>query len=242
MLMFYMNDSIPIEMYLADNLPLYIMLGCSCSNSNNIFKQVKFAAKVRNVYLLFIKVVRTWFQVLPEITSLGLNEQELAFAAEVAGGPYGNQAEHKGQPLIHEMSDIILWLLGKYGKSSKNPTSRLTRVHFHSLTYHIVGAHRSHWSNIMSATMAGTRIAGMQACDVQDPDPDIVDLRIPLEFQLFSGDNKRRFDPETSTYTWTIGDYNFVFSPVLVCKQPVKTVGLGDAISATGLMFSQFIP
>lgn len=229
-------------MYLADNLPLYIMLGCSCSNSNNIFKQVKFAAKVRNVYLFFIKVVWTWFQVLPEITSLGLNEQELAFAAEVAGGPYGNQAEHKGQPLIHEMSDIILWLLGKYGKSSKNPTSRLTRVHFHSLTYHIVGAHRSHWSNIMSATMAGTRIAGMQACDVQDPDPDIVDLRIPLEFQLFSGDNKRRFDPETSTYTWTIGDYNFVFSPVLVCKQPVKTVGLGDAISATGLMFSQFIP
>lgn len=179
---------------------------------------------------------------LPEITSLGLNEQELAFASIAAGGPHSDHIEDsQGQPLIHKMSDIIHWLLYNYGKSTKNPNSRLSRIHFHSLTYHIVGVHRSQWKNVRSATMAGTRLAGMQACDVQKLDPDIVDLKMPLEFQLFSGDVKRTLDPESPAHSWSINEYLFVLSPVLVCKDPVKTVGLGDAISATGLMFSEFI-
>ncbi len=33
---------------------------------------------------------------------------------------------------------------------------------------------------------------------------------------------------------------NFYFTPVLVCKKPIKTVGLGDAISSTGLIYSSF--
>lgn len=88
--------------------------------------------------------------------------------------------------------------------------------------------------------MAGTRIAGLQACDIDDSDPDLLDLKIPLEFQLHSGDVWRKFDAKNPAYSWTLGEIHFVFSPVLVCKHPVKTVGLGDAISATGLMFSQF--
>jgi ADP-dependent glucokinase len=82
----------------------------------------------------------------------------------------------------------------------------------------------------------------MQACGGRVDDPELVDLRIPLDFQLHGSDTFRSFDPSTAAYTWTIGEYYFVFSPVLVCRQPVKTVGLGDAISATGLMYSQFLP
>ncbi|KAK7480016.1 hypothetical protein BaRGS_00028749 [Batillaria attramentaria] len=181
-------------------------------------------------------------KVLPRITSLGLNEQELAFASVAAGGPHSDHLENSsGQPLIHKMSDIMLWLLRTYGFSSGNKESRLSRVHFHSLTYHIVGVHNSQWRNLRSAAMAGSRIAGMQACDIRVLDPDYVDLKIPLEFQLFSGDRQRTFDPQNPAYLWTIDEFHFVFSPVLVCKHPVKTVGLGDAISATGLMFSQFV-
>ena len=180
-------------------------------------------------------------QVLPQITSLGLNEQELAFASIAMGGPHSDHLEvSEGQPLIHMMSDLIHWLLLSFGKSSSHPHSRLTRIHFHSLTYHIVAVHKSQWTNVKSATMAGTRIAGLQACDIKDLDPDLVDLRIPLDFQLHSEDTRRRFDPKNPAYTWSKGEFYFVFSPVLVCKHPVKTVGLGDAISATGLMFSQF--
>jgi ADP-dependent glucokinase len=32
----------------------------------------------------------------------------------------------------------------------------------------------------------------------------------------------------------------FYITPVLVCKMPLKTVGLGDAISSTGLFYSLF--
>ena len=178
---------------------------------------------------------------MPRITSLGLNEQELAFASVAMGGPHSELLEgSEGQPIIHIMSDLIQWLFSTYGKSSSRPDSRLTRIHFHSLTYHIVGVHKSQWDNIRSAAMAGTRIAGLQACDIDDSDPDLLDLKIPLEFQLHSGDARRKFDAKNPAYSWTLGEIHFVFSPVLVCKHPVKTVGLGDAISATGLMFSQF--
>ncbi len=36
------------------------------------------------------------------------------------------------------------------------------------------------------------------------------------------------------------GKINFFLSPVLVCKKPLKTVGLGDAISSVGLLYSCF--
>jgi len=33
---------------------------------------------------------------------------------------------------------------------------------------------------------------------------------------------------------------NFWIAPVMVCKNPVMTVGLGDAISTMGLMYHTF--
>ncbi|ESO88231.1 hypothetical protein LOTGIDRAFT_126443, partial [Lottia gigantea] len=180
-------------------------------------------------------------KVLPSITSLGLNEQELFFSSYAAGGPHAEDFHNmNGQPLIHRISDIILWLLKTYGYSDKNPNSRLTRIHFHSLTYHIAGVNPNVWSNIESGMMAGVRVAGLQACNVKTLSPDLVDLRIPLKYQLYTGDIYREFNASQPVNSWILDGFQFVFSPVLVCKQPVKTVGLGDAISATGLMYSQF--
>ncbi|KAL8581110.1 hypothetical protein ACOMHN_033558 [Nucella lapillus] len=183
-------------------------------------------------------------KVLPEVTSLGLNEQELTFTYLAMGGVHSDQLHRwEGQPPIHIMGDLCHWLLDTFARSHPaRPHSRLTRLHFHSLTFHIVGVHRSHWSNLESAAMAGARIAGLQACGIPSLDSELADLRIPLQFQLFSGDQQRYFDASRPVYSWSIGEFDFVFSPVLVCKQPVKTVGLGDAISATGLMFSKFTP
>ncbi|KAK6179202.1 hypothetical protein SNE40_011617 [Patella caerulea] len=180
-------------------------------------------------------------KVLPEITSLGLNEQELVFSAYAAGGPHGEDYEnHNGQPIIHRVADIMSWLLTTYGYSKNNPNSRLTRIHFHSLTYHIAGVHPDVWGNVESATMAGARVAGLQACDVTQLDPNIIDLHIPLKYNLFSGDIERSFNSSHPLHRWKLNGHEFVFSPVLVCKKPLKTVGLGDAISATGLMYSKF--
>ena len=144
-----------------------------------------------------------------------------------------------GQPFIHKVSDIILWLLNKFGQSSR-PSSRLSRVHFHSLTYHITAVVKGTWSNVDKATAAAAFTAGRQACDVQNLNSEIVSLKIPSKFRLFSGGQDLDFDPENPVIQWTQDGYEFVFSPVLVCKHPVKTVGLGDAISSTGLMYSEF--
>ncbi len=74
------------------------------------------------------------------INSLGLNEQELLYLAhtssEAPHSDYFNKLS--GQPEISKVTDILHWILSKFGKSLSNPYSRLTRIHFHCLTYHII--------------------------------------------------------------------------------------------------------
>ncbi|XP_005098113.1 ADP-dependent glucokinase [Aplysia californica] len=180
-------------------------------------------------------------KVVPNVDSLGLNEQELVFSSKALNGPHSDHLDgDSGQPDIHKISDIMLWMLKSYGRSPKSPTARLTRVHFHSLTFHIVAVAEGTWSNVDEAAAAGAQVAGLQACDVAQLQSDIVELKIPRKFHLYSGDVERELDPRSPVMQWQKDGYMFVFSPVLVCKRPVKTVGLGDAISATGLVYSQF--
>ncbi|KAK3586668.1 hypothetical protein CHS0354_001280 [Potamilus streckersoni] len=180
-------------------------------------------------------------EIIPEISSLGLNEQELSFSSHVLKGPHSDDFIHQtGQPEIHKISDMILWILKTFGYSKKRPESKLTRVHFHSLTYHILGTVPDAWSNNEAAVAAGTHMAGHQACDVKLLTPEHVELRIPSTFRLYSGGPEKQLDHNHPVIFWDYEGYHFVFSPVLVCKDPQKTVGLGDAISATGLMYSQY--
>jgi len=183
----------------------------------------------------------SFFQIVPEVTSLGLNEQELTFSAHVAGGPHADYyLSRTGQPEIEKIGDMVLWMLKKYGYSKDNPNSRLTRVHFHSLTYHIVGTLPAAWHNSESAVAAGTRMAGRQACDTKSLSPFDIELRIPMSFKLHSGSEEQSFDERNPVISWDREGFHFVLSPVLVCISPSKTVGLGDSISATGLMYSEF--
>ncbi|GFS18886.1 ADP-dependent glucokinase [Elysia marginata] len=182
-------------------------------------------------------------KVLPSINSLGLNEQELVYVSKSCGGPHADLFDHEshGQPDIHKISDILLWLMKTFGAGSAGGKgeSRLSRIHFHSLTYHIIAVVESDWSNTEGAVAAGAQIAGLQACDIPYLKAELLDLKIPAKFRLFTGDAERELDPHSPVLTWRQEGFLFVMSPVLVCKKPVKTVGLGDAISATGLMFSQ---
>lgn len=135
---------------------------------------------------------------------------------------------------------MLLWLLKTYAYSKDHPERNMTRVHFHSLTYHIVGVVPSAWSNIQAAIAAGTRMAGRQACDTKRLNSDLVTLQIPSKFKLYTGDEEREFNSHNPVLSWELDGFKFAFSPVLVCKNPLKTVGLGDSISATGLMYSEY--
>ena len=40
--------------------------------------------------------------------------------------------------------------------------------------------------------------------------------------------------------SWMRNEIVFIYTPVLVCKLPLHTVGLEDAISASALLYSQY--
>ena len=183
--------------------------------------------------------------------SIGLNEQELAFLSKTNNGPHPDLKPIDGYPEIGAVTDILYWMLtslreGQRSSDRSRTSANLSRVHFHSLTYHIIATRIGTWENSLSAVGAGARVGGLQACKTTELNPENVELRIPRAFSrsINYGPLRREvliFDPASPVSAWRQGDVIFHFSPVLVCKIPLVTVGLGDAISATGLLYSQYL-
>ena len=46
--------------------------------------------------------------------------------------------------------------------------------------------------------------------------------------------------PDNGYVAWQRDNLDYFMSPVYVCRKPLKTVGLGDAISSAGLLNSEF--
>ncbi|XP_003462245.2 ADP-dependent glucokinase isoform X2 [Cavia porcellus] len=179
-------------------------------------------------------------QVFPAVTSLGLNEQELLFLSQAASGPHASLRSWNGVPDVGMVSDILFWILQEHGRS-KGRASDLTRIHFHTLVYHILATVDGHWANQLAAVAAGARVAGTQACATETIDASRVSLRAPREFTTSHSEGGSRvvLNPNKPVAEWHRGGVSFYFTPVLVCKDPVRTVGLGDAISAEGLFYSE---
>ncbi|XP_073506885.1 ADP-dependent glucokinase isoform X2 [Phyllobates terribilis] len=177
------------------------------------------------------------YQVFPLISSLGLNEQELLFLTQSANGPHSTLSAWPGVPDVGVVSDILFWILQGSGSES----SGLTRVHFHTLAYHIIATIDGFWENQVAAVAAGARVAGTQACASQTIDPARVMLKCPLEFSTSQTETSytAKISAKEPVAVWRNGGVTFHFTPVLICKDPIRTVGLGDAISAEGLLFSE---
>ncbi|XP_052618405.1 ADP-dependent glucokinase isoform X5 [Peromyscus californicus insignis] len=182
-------------------------------------------------------------QVFPAVTSLGLNEQELLFLSQSASGPHASLSSWDGVPDVGMVSDILFWLLKEHGRS-KSRSSDLTRIHFHTLVYHILATVDGHWANQLAAVAAGARVAGTQACATETIDASRVSLRAPQEFMTSHSESGSRIvlNPNKPVVEWHREGITFHFTPVLVCKDPIRTVGLGDAISAEGLFYSEAHP
>ncbi|XP_043838385.1 ADP-dependent glucokinase isoform X2 [Dromiciops gliroides] len=182
-------------------------------------------------------------QVFPLVNSLGLNEQELLFLSQSASGPHSSLLSWSGVPDVGVVSDILFWILKEHGRS-KERASDLTRIHFHTLAYHILATVDGHWGNQLAAVAAGARVAGTQACATEAIDASRVSLRAPLEFLTSHSEAGSRIavNPNEPVAQWHREGISFHFTPVLVCKDPIRTVGLGDAISAEGLFYSEVYP
>ncbi|EQB78065.1 ADP-dependent glucokinase precursor [Camelus ferus] len=181
--------------------------------------------------------------VFPAVASLGLNEQELLFLSQSASGPHSSLSSWNGVPDVGVVSDILFWILKEHGRSESR-ASDLTRIHFHTLAYHILATVDGHWANQLAAVAAGARVAGTQACATETIDTRRVSLRAPREFTTSRSEAGSRvvLNPSEPVVEWHRDGVSFHFTPVLVCQDPVRTVGLGDAISAEGLFYSEAHP
>ncbi|KAL2790796.1 ADP-dependent glucokinase isoform 7 precursor [Daubentonia madagascariensis] len=182
-------------------------------------------------------------KVFPAVTSLGLNEQELLFLTQSASGPHSSVSSWNGVPDVGMVSDILFWILKEHGRS-KGRASDLTRIHFHTLVYHILATVDGYWANQLAAVAAGARVAGTQACATETIDASRVSLRAPQMFMTSYSEAGSRIvlNPNEPVVEWHREGISFHFTPVLVCKDPIRTVGLGDAISAEGLFYSEVHP
>ncbi|XP_046715290.1 ADP-dependent glucokinase isoform X1 [Silurus meridionalis] len=183
-------------------------------------------------------------QVLPLVNSIGLNEQELLFLTQAGGGPHAELPSWNGIPDVGRVSDILLWILEQHGRADMDSEAHLTRIHFHTLAYHVLATVDGYWANQRGAVAAGARVASTQACGVRAVDVSKVELKAPLSFNSSFSEPKEGLvlDPSNPVTVWRRGNVSFYLSPVLICKQPLRTVGLGDAISAEGLIYSETVP
>ncbi|KAI1706031.1 ADP-specific phosphofructokinase/Glucokinase conserved region domain-containing protein [Ditylenchus destructor] len=186
-------------------------------------------------------------RIIPYIDSLSINEQELAFLSKVGGGPY---VEAYPVRVMHayKVVEMLHWLMTKYGHSKLNPEAknynyRLQRIHFHTLTYHIMVNKGTDWTNLAAGLAAGARLAGKQACNMvgDRTDFDMVEMRSSSTVLLDKKvDKVYHFNQHNPLASWMRDDIIFIYTPVLVCKFPQRTVGVDDAITATALLYSQF--
>ena len=232
---------------------------------------------------------------LPAVDSIGLNEQELASVYEAIGGIYAS-ASSPGSvtrselvrkiPAPHAVANAINHVIrysharrrsersegGGGGEGGRTAALRgpVTRVHFHSLAFHLIAEYRSgeegggggdpfdsgatlhaNWkragatAGAVRAAAKGSATATLQACDASGAaalGDDDLDLLAPLSFHV-QGERPGtkqavQATVEVPVAQWRDGVSTFYYAPVLVCQVPKQTVGLGDAISSSGIAYA----
>ena len=186
-------------------------------------------------------------EIFPIVTSLGLNDQELLSVSKASKGPHQTADEDSGPLEVGVVADQLYWILNTFGAGSSGfPSSRLSRVHFHSFTFHFIAIIQGTWENSLTAVGKAARMAPIQACDSVEINADSVELKFPQSFLMSIEEVSLRrtpvvYNPLVPVSHWARGNMEMFMSPVLICRKPTKTVGLGDAISATALQNSLIV-
>eukprot|EP00026_Physarum_polycephalum_P008463 Phypoly_transcript_08549.p1 GENE.Phypoly_transcript_08549~~Phypoly_transcript_08549.p1 ORF type:complete len:475 (+),score=54.57 Phypoly_transcript_08549:67-1491(+) len=169
-------------------------------------------------------------RVLPRVDSLGLNEQELGGIYLVTGGKDHDSDAFKSPQVSTVVSAIKhLFALADAHAHAGSPRT-LTRVHFHCLHFHlIVQRQGSMWEPGTQSVAQGALACSEQACNHNG-----VDVLLSPQFEI-SQNKFLTLDFDHPVTTWSFGELDFYLAPVLVCRVPTRTVGLGDAISGVGL-------
>ena len=221
---------------------------------------------------LISEMVSTVFR---SIDSAGFNEQELADILEVlqtmASTPVSSALDTPGLRRAPSPQLVACALKAvartAYSMSTMVSSKFISRLHFHSLPFHIIatirldgnaGQRQQKWASTAQerSVAAGASTASYRACshDGQELTDTDIEIMAPLQFLVGAGphaeanghgEKRVTVNATHPVASWTekfadsigkvIGDITFFYTPVLVCRDPVRTVGLGDAISAAGL-------
>jgi len=173
------------------------------------------------------------FTLLAEVDSIGLNEQELYYLYKSLGGmelsndQFTNPNPNDVQKAIEFIFKVATPKINQRG---------LTRIHFHSLAYHIIAVRQGEFNykwcleKAKIGVTSGSLASSEQACSA---DIEHMDILIPATLSI--NDALMKIE---STINWEFRGIHYFLSPVLVCHKPTKTVGLGDTISSMGLLYS----
>ena len=201
---------------------------------------------------LFIKEVA--YKIVPYIDSLGLNEDELGHLYLQLGGSQLS-IEDFHSPSVATVEKALKYVLSSTSSFTDIPSHvnkrRLSRIHFHCLEFHVIVVLNSpssssfyHWQdNHVVSVVSASQAVSTRACNVTELQEEEMELRASLTFKL-SDENFVNISPLFPFFDWSSkldnsdSNIHYYFTPVLVCKFPRKTVGCGDTVSSTGLIYS----
>ena len=129
---------------------------------------------------------------------------------------------------------------------------KMTRIHFHSFGYHmsvVLDEHPSgkrapgarKWTNELNAVTMGSIAASIKACGIETEEWWIL-LRnqsyLEENYSFPAGEMRLPGSKGEFISQARSGEFVNTFAPVLSCRTPKYTVGLGDTISASGFLFT----
>ncbi|RLN66802.1 hypothetical protein BBJ28_00018894 [Nothophytophthora sp. Chile5] len=136
--------------------------------------------------------------------------------------------------------------------------AQLSRIHFHTLQFHVVcqkdgGMWEDPTTALVQSALMSSKVAcgkppaeagtaenkaGMRPSAEMEVDPERVELLLARQ-QLVSKRQglKVELDPFDPVITWQEADFQCHLVPMLACKKPDHTAGLGDNISGTGMAY-----
>ncbi|KAF1318770.1 Adp-dependent glucokinase-like, partial [Globisporangium splendens] len=217
-------------------------------------------------FTLFDDTVRL---VLPWVDSIGLNEQELYILHHyLVTGEEGMATNSR--PTVAQISeqlhDVIQFAAraqrafqhngndsgGKKATAEQLALAQLSRIHFHTLQFHIICQKQdTMWEDptaalIQSALMSSKLACGKNTSNPQtmrpaaemEVDPERVELLLGRQILVSKQQSlKVGIDPFSPVITWHEADFQCHLVPMLACKKPDHTAGLGDNISGTGMAY-----
>lgn len=184
-----------------------------------------------------VNFVRALYQdVIVHVDSIGLNDQELMYLTKCIGGPQLNS-----NGAVDKMIEAMVWILNNAREILKDSRG-LSRIHMHSHRVHIIAQLKNtekpgsiEYYGTAEGLLQGVYVAAVRACGSDQP--FLFELS---KAKLSNGTLLPHLLDQHPVLTWLESNevIQIFAMPTILCRQPVGTVGLGDAISASALLYN----